>query len=375
MSNTQAASGFKLKDNSEVSNCEICITQKLTSLPFSSRVNRSQHRLEIIYSDLCGPMRASSTGGARYFMTLIDDHTRWCQVYFLKSKDEATDKFIEFKNFVENQTGLKVKAFHSDNGKEFCNSVMDHILKDSGIQRRLTIPRTPEQNGVAERKNRTLIETARCLLAQSGLPTQFWAEAINTANYIRNFCITKSLNGCTPYELWKGKKPDISHLRSFGCKVHVLNKNPNKGKFEPRTVEGIFVGYADTSRGYRIWIPKDRKVIVARDVKFLDEFDTNNTYEDFIGDKTTNGRAKFLDNGDDSPQNLGIDIANNDETIHRQAPGDPANTDNAAEDEDEDDDPPPPANEDGDADEDQPLARGPGRPRKIRTGKPGRPAK
>ncbi|XP_076395897.1 uncharacterized protein LOC105663718 [Megachile rotundata] len=203
MSKTQAVSGFKLKNNSEFSNCEICITQKLTSSPFTSRDSRSKQRFDIIYSDLCGPMRVSSIGGARYFMTLIDDYTRWCEVYFLKSKDEATSKLIEYKNFVENQTGLKVKAFHSDNGKKFCNSEMDQILKNCGIQRRLTIPHIPEQNGIAECKNRTLIERARCLLAQSGLPTYFWAEAINTSNYIRNRCITKILNEHTPYELWK----------------------------------------------------------------------------------------------------------------------------------------------------------------------------
>lgn len=134
---TKVASGLKLKNNFEFSNCEICITQKLTSLPFSSRARRSQHRLEIIYSDFCGPMRTSSIGGARYFMTLIDDHSRQCQVYFLKSKDEATSKFVEFKKFIENQTGFKVKAFYSDNEREFCNTIMDRVLRESGIQRRL----------------------------------------------------------------------------------------------------------------------------------------------------------------------------------------------------------------------------------------------
>jgi len=128
-------------------------------------------------------------------MTLIDDYSRWCQVYFLKSKDEAPGKFLEFKRLVENQTGLKIKAFHTDNGREFCNSTMDRMLKESGIQRRLIVSYTSEQNGIAKRKNCTLVETARCLLGQSGLLTSFWAEAVNMANYIRNRCITKALNG------------------------------------------------------------------------------------------------------------------------------------------------------------------------------------
>lgn len=172
MSRTEAVSGLRIEGNSELPPCEVCISQKLTSSPFSSRAQRSRHRLNVVFSDLCGPMRTSSKGGARYFMTLID-HSRWCQIYFLKSKDEAPNKFLEYKQLVENQTGCKIKAFHSDNGKEFCNSTMDRILRNSGIQRRLTIPHTPEQNGVAERKNRTLIEMARCLLAQLGLPTSF----------------------------------------------------------------------------------------------------------------------------------------------------------------------------------------------------------
>jgi len=200
MSRTQAVSGLTLKENQTISDCKVCIAQNLSNLPFTPRIHRSQQRLDIIYSDFCGPMRTTSIGGTRYFMTLINDYSRWCQVYFLKSKDEAPSKFLEFKRLVENQTGFRIKVFHTDNGREFCNS-MDRALKESGIQRRLTIPYTPEQNGIAERKNRTLIETARCLLGQSGLPTSFWAKAVNTANYIRNRYITKALNGHTPYEL------------------------------------------------------------------------------------------------------------------------------------------------------------------------------
>ncbi|KMQ92145.1 retrovirus-related pol polyprotein from transposon tnt 1-94 [Lasius niger] len=268
-----------------------------------------------------------------------------------------------------------MKVFHSDNGKEFCNSAMDRILKESGIQRRLTIPHTPEQNGAAERKNRTLVETARCLLAQSGLSTHFWAEAINTANYIRNRCTTKSLNGHTPHELWKGDKPNISHLRSFGSKALVLNKNPNKGKFESRAIECIFVGYAGTSKGYRIWIPKDHKVIVARDVKFLDGFDTKATDEDFIYDNTINGRMKILGDDADLSRNQTVEIANDDKTLHHQIPENPDDADITTEDEHDDGDPPLQADENDDFEEDQPPARGPGRPRKLHTGKPGRPAK
>lgn len=181
-------------------------------------------------------------------------------IYFLRNKGEVAEKFEEFKNLVENLTGRKIKAVQSDNGTEFRNKRMTSIFKDAGIQQRLTTPYTPQQNGVAERRNRTLVESARCMLLESGMPNSFWAEAIATANYIRNRCITKALPDGTPYERWTKKQPDVSHLRTFGERVFILDKTPNKGKFEPRGLQGIFVGYPENSKGYRVWIPSERKI-------------------------------------------------------------------------------------------------------------------
>lgn len=124
-------------------------------------------------------------------MTFID-YSRWCEVYFIRNKSEVAQKFKEFIKFAEKQTGRKIKAVQSDNGKEYCNSTLDALFKEHGIRRRLTVPHTPEQNGVAERRNRTLVEAARCMIIQSGLPASFWAEAISTANYIRNQCVTRA---------------------------------------------------------------------------------------------------------------------------------------------------------------------------------------
>ena len=142
--------------------------------------------LEIIHTDLCGLMRIQSKGGAKYFLTLIDDATRWCEVRFLKKKSDVLEEFKKFKNLDETQKGRKIKCLQSDNGKEYCNREFDAYLEKCGIVRRLTIPHTPEQNGVAERKNRTLLEATRCMLIQAGQPGSFWAEAISTANHIQN---------------------------------------------------------------------------------------------------------------------------------------------------------------------------------------------
>lgn len=154
----QSVAGIKLEANSIPIDCKICAAGKLSSTPFPSRGRRSSGALDLVHIDLCGPMRTESQGGARYFVTFIDDYTRWCEVYFMRNKDKVFEKFREYMKYTEKYTGRKIKAVQSNNGREFCNSAMDALFKKHGIHRRLTIPHTPQQNGVAERKNRTLVE-------------------------------------------------------------------------------------------------------------------------------------------------------------------------------------------------------------------------
>lgn len=113
------------------------------------------------------------------------------------------------------------------------------------------------------------MDMTRCLLIQSSLPPSFWGEAINAANHIRNRCPSRSLGGKTPFEKWTGKVPDVSHLQEFGSRVFTLNREPTKGKLDPRSKRGIFVGYSSESNGYRIWLPDEKRVDIARDVKFV----------------------------------------------------------------------------------------------------------
>lgn len=160
-------------------------------------------------------------------MTFIDDYSRWCHVCLIRNKGNV-DKSVEFKNMAENQTGHKIKSLQSDNCREYCNERMQRILKDAGIKHRLTIPHTPQQNDVSERKNRTFVEVARCMMIESRMAPSFSAEAILTVNYIRNRCPTKALPIGTPYEIWIGNRPSVSHMRTFGSKVFILDKNPTK---------------------------------------------------------------------------------------------------------------------------------------------------
>lgn len=216
-------------------------------------------------------MQTISYRGSKYYITFIDDSSRWCEINFLKQKSQAVDEFENYINYVETQQGKKVKCFQTDNGKEYDNIKFDNLLKQHGISRRLTAPYNPEQNGVSERKNRTLMDTARCLLIQSGLPSTFWAEAVSTANFIRNRSPSRKLNRKTPYECWFGEPPDVTDFKPFGCEVFVTNRTPDRGKLEPRSREGIFIGYSSTSKAYRIWLPEEKKTITSRDVKFLNQ--------------------------------------------------------------------------------------------------------
>jgi len=226
-------------------------------------------------------MRVQSIGGARYFITFIDDYSRWCEVRFLK--DEVINAFKAYKNLVEKQTGEKIKFIQSDNSKEYCNRELDNFLSEKGIQR-LIIPHTSQQNGVAERKNRTLCETARCLMIDSNMSQGFWAKAVLTANYIRNRCFSNSIDGKIPFECWTGRVPNLKHMRTFGCRVVALNKNPARGKFDPRGRECILIGYSDVTKAYRVWYPSERKVEVTRDIVFLENSRSNMKYDDFIDD-------------------------------------------------------------------------------------------
>ncbi|KAJ3661597.1 hypothetical protein Zmor_005987 [Zophobas morio] len=265
-------SGVQLKDCAEAVKCDICIQGKLSRSPFPKCSNRrTEQLLDLVHTDVCGPMRTPSLGGAKYFVEFIDDKSRWCETRFLKSKDEVFQATTEYLGLVENQTGKTVKCLQSDNGGEYTSRDFDRYLKARGITRRLTAPYNPEQNGIAERKNRTLLDTARCLLIDAGLPDSFWAEAVNTANYLRNRLPTRCLGGGTPYEAWTGKKPDISNFRAFGSRVYYLDRRPGKGKFDPRGEEGVFLGYADESKAYRIWSPVKRTVLISRDVVFVED--------------------------------------------------------------------------------------------------------
>ncbi|GJU47884.1 putative ribonuclease H-like domain-containing protein [Tanacetum coccineum] len=167
--------------------------------------------------------------------------------------DETSEILKNFIKEVENLVDKKVKIIRSDNGTEFKNKVMDEFCREKGIKREYSVARTPQQNGVAERKNRTLIEAARTMLADSKLPTTFWAEAVSTACYVQNRVLIVKPHNKTPYELFRGIKPAIGFMKPFGCHVTILNTLDKLGKFDGKSDEGFFVGYSLSSKAFRVY--------------------------------------------------------------------------------------------------------------------------
>lgn len=250
--------------------CEACIRGKQTRLSFPHKNEKSSTEiLQLIHTDLCGPMKCESMGRSIYFATFIDDFSRKVYVYFLRQKNEYLEKFKEFKQAVENETGKRIKILRSDNAKELVGADFSNFLKKNGIKRQLTVEYTPQQNGVSERMNRTLVEMGRSCMLDADLPTSLWAELINTSVYIRNRCPTNLNNEKTPEEIWTGKKPCVKHLRQIGCKAFVLNKK-SKSKWEARSDEHILVGYSVESKAYRLWRPGTKQVVKSRDVRFIE---------------------------------------------------------------------------------------------------------
>ncbi|KAJ1685792.1 hypothetical protein LUZ63_017182 [Rhynchospora breviuscula] len=186
----------------------------------------------------------------------------------LEALEEAFDYFVKFSNRVENEKGLKISRIRSDHEKKFENAKFDELCIEKGYKQEFSAPRTPQQNGVVERKNRTLQELARSMLHEFAVPKFLWAEAVNTACHVVNRACIRSKLKKTPFELWVGRTPNISYFRVFGSKCFVLDESPKVTKFDAKSLTGILVGYSNTSKAYRVYLPTSRVVIESINVKF-----------------------------------------------------------------------------------------------------------
>ena len=246
--------------------------------------------LALIHTDVCGPFPVQTICGNSYFVTFIDDFSRFCILYLISEKSQVLDVFKIFKTEVERQTEKLIKVVRSDRGGEYYGRYSEKgqhkgpfaaYLEQCGIVAQYTTPYTPEQNGVCERRNRTLMNMVRSMFSRSGLPRFLWGEALKTANYICNRTPSKSINN-TPFENWNGYKPSLNHLHVWGCKAEARVYNGDNDKLEPKSESAYFIGYSEKSKGFKFYNhSRHTRIFETNRAAFFDEFfDTNDEMMD-----------------------------------------------------------------------------------------------
>jgi hypothetical protein len=251
--------------------CKGCTLGKYTKTAFPSSDSRAAWILDLIHSDVCGPMSLASLTGSLYYVVFIDDFSRKSWIFFMKTKGQVFSRFQEFKSLMENQTGKKIRVLRSNNGGEYTSKEFMDFCAGEGIRRELIVPYNPQQNGVAERKNRAIVGAARAMLHDQGMPLFLWAEACYTAVYLQNRSPHRAVGSMTHEEAFSGKKPEVGHFWIFGCTTYSYVPSEKRTKLEPMAERGIFVGYSETSKAFRIYLPSLRKTVLRRDVRFEED--------------------------------------------------------------------------------------------------------
>lgn len=250
------------KVQGKISPCDSCQLAKITRPPHPAVQfdHGTSHPLQLVVMDLAGPVTPASLGGASYFLGLMDVFTRHSWVYVIKRKSDAAAKIFEWKALVENQCKQRLLNLRSDNGGEFTSSDFKHQMAVLGVSLQTTPPYSPESNSIAERFNRTVQEKTRTIMLAAALPSFLWGEILQAANMIRNMSPVSHLSS-TPFELWTGRRPDLSKLRVLGCKAFCpLHKHAREGKFGARGYKGVLVNYSSSSPAYRVYDWEKKKV-------------------------------------------------------------------------------------------------------------------
>lgn len=275
------AEGMKLIDCGDKTICQCCLKGKMSRVPFPKQVDRgARDKLDLVHTDLSGPM-TSTPSGNKYFLSLIDDYTRMTFVYLLRYKSEAAEKIKQFVNFCKTQIGKTPRILQSDGGGEYTGKELQTFLQGEGIVCQFTAPYSPQQNGVAERKNRYLKEMTMCMLLEAGLEQRFWGEAVLTATYIQNRLPTKSI-GVSPFERWYSKKPSLEHFRIFGCEAWVQIPAEKRKKMEVKSRKMVFVGYSNQHKAYRFLDTGSDRITISRDVKFVEDLQMNKNLDEKV---------------------------------------------------------------------------------------------
>lgn len=252
--------------------CDPCRLAKGTQLPYDGHHNHASAPLELIHSDVCGPIDSNTSQKQRWFITFIDEYTRFAHVYTLESKSDAFEAWCRFYNSVTNLTDFRPKYFRCDRGTEFVNHYFQRFFQDHGMKYQLTTPYSPPSNGLAERYNRTLLENTTTLLSDANLNRRHWPYAIAYVNYVRNCSPHRALKRLTPYERFFNTMPRPHRLHPFGCRVIFHNARDHHAKLDTRMSTGLFLGYPSDSNGAYILVDGQQDVVyLARSFRFDDD--------------------------------------------------------------------------------------------------------
>lgn len=272
MAKKDALSGLRVTKVKDFS-CRACRESKSCRRSFKSIPPEDKEKFEIgqfFHSDICGPMQVTSLGGARSFVTFVDDKSNYRRVFFLKHKSDVYQVFVKFEAEIYNKFGRRMSVLQSDRGAEYVSSQMREYMDHRGIKHRLSAAYTPEQNGTAERENRTLMECCRSMLHGRNLPLKLWAEVLKTAEYLLNRTSPSRNTDFTRYQLWTNRKPRIDHLRIIGSVGYAHIPKQFRKKLDKSATRVILFGYQEDSRNFRVYNPDTRKVTEFANVRFIE---------------------------------------------------------------------------------------------------------
>ncbi|PKU78515.1 Retrovirus-related Pol polyprotein from transposon TNT 1-94 [Dendrobium catenatum] len=248
--------------------CMQCNVSKAHKMSFDTSVNRKKFALELLHSDIWGPAPSVSVQGFQYYAIFVDDCTRFTWLFPLKRKSDIAQIFFTFKQYIEKYLSRSIKCIRTDGGGEYLSHTFTEFLKTNGIMHQISCPYTPEQNGVAERKHRHIIETTRSLLHTAHIPYTYWPDAVLTAVYLINRLPSRNTKNLSPFELLHNTKPNYTHLRTFGCACYPLLPSHTRHKLQPKSKQCVFIGYSDTHKGYKCLDVSNNKVFVSRHLTF-----------------------------------------------------------------------------------------------------------
>lgn len=244
------------------STCESCILGKHCKSIFPKSLTIYENCFDLVHSDVW-TSPCMSRDNKKYFVTFIDEKSKYTWITLLPSKDCVMDAFINFQNYVTNYFNAKIKVLRSDNGGEYTSHKFKEYLAKHGIIHQTSCPYTPQQNGVAERKNRHLMEVERSMMFHTNVTKKFWGDAVMTACYLINRTPTKVLQDVSTFEVLNKTKPSLDHLRVFGCVCFVLVSGDQRNKLDTKSTRCMFIGYSRTQKGYKCYDPINQRMCLG----------------------------------------------------------------------------------------------------------------